>query len=83
MKVDGQTVEVIGPRGGVRATARELGVTRQEAQRAIAIAIAIASIEPEAREAAREAGLDDNQSALLRIAAAKPRTPSKPRTGGR
>jgi hypothetical protein len=61
MKVDVQTVEAIGPREAFRAAARELGVTRQEAQRAITIA----AIEPEAREAARQAGLDDTQSALL------------------
>jgi hypothetical protein len=56
-----------GNTGGINAAARQLpGVTRQEAQRAVRIA----GIEPEAREAARDAGLDDNQSALLRIAAA-------------
>jgi hypothetical protein len=49
-----------------RRQAGELGVDRDEARRAVKIA----SITPEAREAAREAGLDDNQSALLRIAAA-------------
>ena len=41
------------PEGGVRAAARELGIDRDEARRAIRIA----SIEPEAREATREAGL--------------------------
>lgn len=51
--------------GGVRAAVRELpGVTRQEAQRAIKID----GITPEAHEAARQAGLNDNQSALLKIA---------------
>ena len=54
------------PQSGVRAAARELGVDRNEARRAVRIA----SIAPEAREAAREAGLDDNQSVLLRVAAA-------------
>jgi ParB-like chromosome segregation protein Spo0J len=54
------------PQGGVRAAARELGIDRDEARRAVRIA----SIAPEARQAAREAGLDDNQSALLRVAAA-------------
>jgi len=58
------------PEGGVRAAARELGVNREEARRAVRIA----SIAPEAREAAREAGLDDDQSALLRVAAAAPET---------
>jgi ParB-like chromosome segregation protein Spo0J len=54
------------PEGGTRAAARELGVNREEARRAVRIA----SIAPEAREAAREAGLDDNQSVLLTVAAA-------------
>jgi hypothetical protein len=58
------------PEGGTRAAARELGVNREEARRAVRIA----SIAPQAREAAREAGLDDNQSALLRIASAAPET---------
>ena len=50
--------------GGVRAAVRELpGVTRQEAQRAIKID----GITPEAHDAARQAG-NDNQSALLKIA---------------
>jgi ParB-like chromosome segregation protein Spo0J len=52
------------PEGGVRAAARELGIEHREARRAVSIA----RITPEAREAAREAGLDDNQSALLRVA---------------
>jgi hypothetical protein len=42
---------------------RELGIDRTEAQRAVKIA----SIAPEAKEAARVAGLNDNQSALLRV----------------
>lgn len=52
------------PEGGVRAAARTLGVNRNEARRAVRIA----GIAPEAKEAARKAGLDDNQSALLKIA---------------
>jgi hypothetical protein len=61
------------PESGINAAARQLpGVDRNEAQRAIRIA----GIGPEAREAARQAGLDDNQSALLRIAVCGPRTPS-------
>lgn len=44
----------------------EVGVTREEIQRASKIA----SIAPEAKEAARDAGLDDNQSALLKAAKA-------------
>jgi uncharacterized ParB-like nuclease family protein len=55
---------------GINAATRELGITRQEGQRAVRIA----SIAPEARAAAREAGLDDDQSALLRVAAAAPET---------
>ena len=53
------------PKSGVRAAARELGVDRNEAQRSIKIA----EITDEAKDAAREAGLDDNQSALLKVAA--------------
>lgn len=56
------------PEGGVKAVARELGVERNEAQRAVKIA----SITSEAKEAARDAGLDDNQSALLKVAKAEP-----------
>lgn len=55
------------PQGGVRAAAREIGVSRQDAGRAVKVA----SLTPEAKEAARETGLDDNRSALLQ-AAAKP-----------
>jgi ParB-like chromosome segregation protein Spo0J len=51
---------------GLNAAVLELKMERNEAQRAVKIA----SITPEAKEAAREAGLDDNQSALLKIAAA-------------
>lgn len=50
--------------GGINAAVRDLGITRQEAQRADKIA----KLSPEAKEAAREAGIDDNQSALLRVA---------------
>jgi ParB-like chromosome segregation protein Spo0J len=49
---------------GVRAAARELGVDRDEARRAVKMA----SITPQAKDAARQAGLDDNQSALLKVA---------------
>jgi hypothetical protein len=57
-----------GNKGGVNAAARELGVGRTDIQRAVKIA----AITPEAKDAARDAGLDDNQSALLRVAAQKP-----------
>jgi len=53
-----------GRPGAAAATARELGVAEHEVQRAVKIA----AISDEAKEAAREAGLDDNQSALLSVA---------------
>jgi ParB/RepB/Spo0J family partition protein len=52
------------PEGGVRAAARELGITEPEARRSVKID----SIAPAAKEAAYEAGLDRNQSALLKVA---------------
>jgi ParB-like chromosome segregation protein Spo0J len=65
--ISGQVVQKRGrPKGGVSAASRELGIGRKEAERAVKIA----SITREANEAAREAGLDDNQRALLQIAAA-------------
>lgn len=54
-----------GKRGGAANAARTLGVDRNELRRAAQIA----SIQPEARAAVTAAGLDDNQSALLAIAA--------------
>ncbi len=53
-----------GSTGGVRAAVRELGIDRSDAQRAVKIA----GIADEAKAAARDAGLDDNQSALLAVA---------------
>jgi len=53
---------------GKRAAARTLGVSQPEVQRAVKIA----SITPEAKQAAREAGIDDNQSKLLEVAKAEP-----------
>jgi ParB family transcriptional regulator, chromosome partitioning protein len=53
-----------GNEGGLRAAARELGIEHREARRSVKID----SIIPAAKEAAREAGLDRNQSALLRVA---------------
>lgn len=50
--------------GGVRAAAREIGVDREDARRATKVA----AITPEAKQAARDAGLDDNRSALLAAA---------------
>jgi ParB-like chromosome segregation protein Spo0J len=58
------------PKGGIAAAARELGVHEKEAERAVKVA----AIAPEAKEAARETGLDDNRSALL--TAAKGTTPA-------
>jgi ParB family chromosome partitioning protein len=50
--------------GGVNAAARELGITKSEAHRAVEIA----SISSAAKEALRSAKLDDNQSVALKIA---------------
>lgn len=55
---------------GINAAVRDLGIDRTEAQRAVKIA----ALAPEAKEAARSAGLDNNQSALL--SAAREETPS-------
>ena len=52
------------PPSGVNAAARDLGVSKSEAHRAVKIA----AITPEAKEAAREAGIANNQSALLKVA---------------
>jgi ParB-like chromosome segregation protein Spo0J len=52
------------PESGIRAAARELGVGKDEAHRAVKID----GITPAAKEAAYEAGLDRNQSALLKVA---------------
>ncbi|VTZ27245.1 conserved hypothetical protein [Methylocella tundrae] len=49
---------------GVRRAVRELGIERTEARRSDKIA----GLSPEAKAAAREVGLDDNQSALLTAA---------------
>jgi ParB-like chromosome segregation protein Spo0J len=56
------------PESGVRAAARELGIDKDDAHRAVRVA----SIAPEAKEAAREAGLDDTRSALLTVAKESP-----------
>jgi len=53
---------------GINAAARELGIEGTAAKRAIKVA----SLSPEAKEAARELGLDDNRSALLKAASAAP-----------
>lgn len=53
---------------GLRKTAQELGIAREEVRQAEKIA----SIAPEAKQAARDAGLDDNATALLKAAKAPP-----------
>lgn len=55
------------PEGGVAAAARELGVHEKDAERSMKVA----ALSDEAKDAAREAGLDNNRSALL-DAASKP-----------
>lgn len=55
------------PESGIRAAARELNMPRDSVRRAVSIA----SLSPEAKAAARETGVDTNQSALL-SAARKP-----------
>lgn len=55
------------PEGGVRAAARELGLSQPNASRSMKVA----SLSDEAKQAARETKLDNNRSALLE-AAAKP-----------
>jgi ParB family chromosome partitioning protein len=53
------------PKGGVKAASRELGLDERQVRRAEKID----SIAPEAKDAAKDAGLADNQSALLKVAA--------------
>jgi ParB-like chromosome segregation protein Spo0J len=63
-----QSEPVIGGRGhegGLRMASRELGIDRADAQRAARVA----SLSDEAKEAARETGLDDNRSAMLKASA--------------
>lgn len=57
------------PSRGVSTAAREIGVEKEDARRAVKVA----SLSAEAKEAAKAAKLDDNRSALL--AAAKKDTP--------
>lgn len=59
------------PESGTRAAARELGLAEADARRAVKVA----SLAPEAKQAARDAGLDDNRTALL--AAAKHSEPEQ------
>jgi ParB-like chromosome segregation protein Spo0J len=55
------------PESGINAAARDLGIDKDDAHRAVKVA----SLSDEAKEAARETGLDNNRSALL-DAASKP-----------
>jgi ParB-like chromosome segregation protein Spo0J len=52
------------PEGGIAAAARDLGVDKDDAHRAVKVA----SLSDEAKDAARETGLDNNRSALLAAA---------------
>jgi hypothetical protein len=58
-----------GPKGAIRAAERELGIEHTDAHRAVKVA----SLSPEAKAAAVDAGLDNNRTALLE--AAKEATP--------
>ncbi|WP_442880600.1 ParB/RepB/Spo0J family partition protein [Aurantimonas sp. C2-5-R2] len=59
------------PEGGVRAASRELGLSEADARRAVKVA----SLSGEAKQAAADAGLADNRTALL--AAAREEGPDK------
>ncbi|MCO5092642.1 ParB/RepB/Spo0J family partition protein [Bosea sp. (in: a-proteobacteria)] len=70
-----EVAQLVPPSGGVqpkdkgfRAAERELGIGRMDASRAVKVA----SLSEQAKAAAREAGLDDNRTALLRVARADP-----------
>lgn len=66
-RLSSQLAKKLGrPEGGVNAAARDLGIGKDDAYRATKVA----SISERAKAAAREAGLDDNRSALLKIAKA-------------
>lgn len=52
------------PEGGINAAARELGISKADAHRAVKVA----ALSPEAKQAARDTGLDDNRTALLEAA---------------
>lgn len=66
-----QSAQVSGGRGnegGISAASRDLGVERTDAIRALQVD----SLSSDAKDAAREAGLDNNRSALLEAARAAP-----------
>jgi hypothetical protein len=56
------------PEEGKRTAARELGLDNDEVNRSVKIA----SITPEAKEAAIDVGIDNNESKLLQIAEEEP-----------
>jgi ParB-like chromosome segregation protein Spo0J len=56
------------PAGGINDASRQLNISRAAAHRAVKTA----AISPEAKQVARETGLDRNQTALLQIAHAQP-----------
>lgn len=61
--------------GGISAAARQLpiqGETGDAKRKSVERAVKIASITPTAKEAAKEAGIDNNQSKLLKLAAVEP-----------
>ncbi|MCJ2113294.1 hypothetical protein MKK64_19135 [Methylobacterium sp. E-025] len=62
-----------GKTGGISAAARELplsGRSEEGRRKSAERAVRVAAIAPEAKAAVRAAGLDNNQRALLRVAAA-------------
>jgi ParB family chromosome partitioning protein len=63
-RISAQSEQKIGrgrPKGGVSTAAREIGVEKEDARRAVKVA----ALSPEAKEVAREVGLDDTRTALL------------------
>jgi hypothetical protein len=56
------------PEEGERTAARELGLDKEEINRSVKIA----SITPEAKEAAINVGIDNNESKLLQVAEEEP-----------
>ena len=63
-QLDAVSVGGRGKKGGIREAARQLGLSEADVRRAIKVA----SLSPEAQQAAHEVGLADNRSALLRAA---------------
>jgi ParB-like chromosome segregation protein Spo0J len=69
----GRKSKIGRPAGGVSLAARELslvGRTAESRRHIVKRALKISRITPEAKKAAKKAGLDNNQDALLKIAAA-------------